>query len=202
AGHGKQGYCDLWKYQANSRVLLQRRWDYEPIFLDAYSSDESKMIMQAKIQRLPRGLFGFSGIMDFLYDTDDTTIVGVWFPYQCPYSYCFSLQVEATAYRSTTGNDDDYKLMPWKIPKQTFKSFLKTFYDDIVLKNFANCTENLPESPLDPWPRIRLEFNTCVPNGEGMPEIAPQGYYKVVFAVVGEVDWGFVSTCRVFDKLV
>lgn len=110
--------------------------------------------------------------------------------------------MEARAYRSPTGNDDDYKEMPWRIPKQTWTSFLKTFWDDIIVANFGNCTKNMPAEPLDPWPQIRLEYETCIVKGEGMPEIAPQGFYKVVFNVVGEVEFGFVCTARVFDKLI
>lgn len=92
--------------------------------------------------------------------------------------------------------------MPWHVTKQPFKTFTATFYDDLVLKNFANCTMNLPPEPLDPWPHIRLEFTNCQPNWEGMPELAPQGFYKLVFIVEGEVEWGFSAIARVFHKLV
>lgn len=54
---------------------MQRRWDYEPIFLEPYSADESKLEFTTKINRLPKGQFGFSGVLDFKYDVDDTTIV-------------------------------------------------------------------------------------------------------------------------------
>lgn len=91
--------------------------------------------------------------------------------------------------------------MPWRIPKQTFKEFLDNFYDDLVVKNFANCS-NLPPQPLDPWPRLRLEYDQCQPDLDKLPELAPQGFYKVRFSVTGEVDWGFETTTRVFDKLV
>ncbi|KAH8296941.1 hypothetical protein KR044_001167, partial [Drosophila immigrans] len=162
----------------------QRRWDYEPISIDPYTSDSEKLAIDFRIKRNNQGDYNYNGFFTFNYDIDDNTMV------------------EATAKRSQSGNDDDYKPVPWSIPRQPYFEFIKNFYDDLVYKNFGKCSNFRTPDDVLPWKKDNYSFFDCSIEGDGMPEIAPQGYYKINFNVDGEVDWGFEAVCKIFDKLM
>jgi len=90
--------------------------------------------------------------------------------------------------------------MPWTIKKQTYTEFIENFYDDIIYSNFAGCSNMPKPDEVLPWRRTNYTFKDCIVEGDGLPEMAPQGYYKVVFKVTGEVEWGFVAISRITDK--
>ncbi|XP_034102071.1 uncharacterized protein LOC117566639 [Drosophila albomicans] len=162
----------------------KRRWDYEPISVDPYTSDRDKLDVEFRIKRSPRGEYFFAGFVNFNYVMDETTMM------------------EATAMRSQSGNDDDYTPVPWSIPKQNYEEFFKNFYENLVYKNFGGCSNFRAPADLFPWVNGNYSFSDCEVSGDGMPEIAPQGYYKINFNVTGEVEWGFESVCKIFDKLM
>ncbi|KAH8372123.1 hypothetical protein KR093_010118, partial [Drosophila rubida] len=162
----------------------QRRWDYEPITMEPYTSDPDKLFIDFRIKRNSRGDYNYFGYFYFNYDIDETTMV------------------EATAMRSQSGNEDDYKPVPWTISKQPYQEFLENFYHDLVYKNFGSCSNFKKPEDVLPWENGNYTFSDCEITGDGMPEIAPQGYYKIDFNVTGEVDWGFQAVCKIFDKLM
>ncbi|XP_064543238.1 uncharacterized protein LOC135431834 [Drosophila montana] len=140
------------------------------------------MNLEADVEPNGRKGYVFTGKVLVNFDMDDTTMV------------------EATAYRSSSGAEDDYKILPWSIPKQTFKSFADSHYKDIVYKNLKQCS-NIPEPEnVYPWPKGTYKFDRCTATGDGMPEIAPEGYYKVIFTISGEVETGFTTIVRLFTK--
>lgn len=109
-------------------------------------------------------------------------------------------QVEALIYHSQTGGEDDYKQMPWNVPQKPFSEFMAEFYKDMLYANLGECS-NLAEPGKEiPWPMITYKFANCAVTGEGMPEIAPEGYYKIFFTVTGQVDWGFVFIMKIVSK--
>lgn len=61
--------------EALSTEHPQRKWDYEPVSVNTYSSDESKLKFVAKVDRVARGEFAISATIDFNYTPDDTTMV-------------------------------------------------------------------------------------------------------------------------------
>jgi len=90
--------------------------------------------------------------------------------------------------------------MPWSIKKQTYPEYIEGFYEDMIYANLAHCT-NLPEpANASPWKRANYTLTECIVEGKGMPEMAPQGYYKVIFTATGEVDWVFETVVKIFDK--
>ncbi|XP_034480170.1 uncharacterized protein LOC117785978 [Drosophila innubila] len=160
----------------------KRSWDYEPISVDSTSSDSNKLDIDIRVKRMPRGEFAYDGYIKYNYDITEDTMI------------------EAEAFRSNSGRDEDYTPMPWTIPKQPFSKFIDDFYKDMIYENFHSCS-NMP-APDDgiPYKIGNWTFNECVVEGKGMPEMAPQGYLKVIFKITGEVEWGFVSVSRIFDK--
>lgn len=104
------------------------------------------------------------------------------------------------ALRSTSGREDDYTPMPWIIEKQLFTKFIKDFYEEMLYDNLHSCS-NMP-SPDNVFPikRGNWTLNECIVEGKGLPEMAPQGYYKIILNVTGDVEWGFVSVAKITDK--
>ncbi|XP_034480169.1 uncharacterized protein LOC117785977 [Drosophila innubila] len=159
-----------------------RKWDYEPISMEPHTSDPKKFSIDLRIKRMPRGEFAYDGYLNFAYDVDENTMV------------------EAVAYRSQSGREEEYVLMPWSIEKQPYTKYVEDFYEDVVYSNFGSCTTLPTPEKANPWQRGNYTFKECVVEGKGMPEIAPQGFYKVIFTATGEVDWGIEAVVRITDK--
>ncbi|BFG03215.1 uncharacterized protein DMAD_02520 [Drosophila madeirensis] len=164
-----------------------KKWEYEPVSLATYSTDESQLKVESKIDRLKRGEFGLTAILEWKYDTDETTMV------------------EASAYRSDSGAENDYKLLPWTIPKQPFFDYLDTYYKDVIIKNLGHCS-NLPQFTgkfQPPWPKQTYKVDKCIFDGEGLPEVVPPGFYKIIFITSGpnQPEWGFTLVLKVTTKL-
>ncbi|XP_016957977.1 uncharacterized protein LOC108029980 [Drosophila biarmipes] len=164
-----------------------RKWDYEPISIDCNTSDDSLININTKIVRINRGEFGISAKVEWNYDTTDETMV------------------EAVVYRSTSGDESDYKVLPFSLPKQTFYDYLNTYYKDVIIKNFGGCS-NIPqfEDKFEPpWPKKTYIADKCVIDGDGFPEILPIGFYKIVFNCTGpnQPSWSFVAIIKLTTKM-
>ncbi|XP_064543537.1 uncharacterized protein LOC135432023 [Drosophila montana] len=160
----------------------KRNWDYEPISIVTRTTDASKMNLEADVERIGRDECVFTAKLLLNFDMDDTTMV------------------EATAYRSYSGSEDDYKVLPFRVPKQTFKQFAQTHYKEIAYKNLKECS-NIPEPEnVYPWPKGTYHFDNCTVTGDGMPEVVPVGYYKLVFTISGQVDFGFTNIGKVITN--
>ncbi|XP_030558036.1 uncharacterized protein LOC115760708 [Drosophila novamexicana] len=159
----------------------KRQWDYEPLSINGRTSDASKLTIETEIARERREKY-ITATFGIKYQFDETTMI------------------EAIAYRSQTGSSNDYQLMPWSIPKQPFQDYIKDYYKDVIYGNFGACS-NLPKPGTEtPFPKMTLKLVKCVLTGEGMPEVAPEGYYKILFSVTGEVEWGFELVVKVISK--
>jgi len=53
-----------------------------------------------------------------------------------------------------------------------------------------------------PWPKNVYILDKCVANGEGLPDIAPEGYFKLVYKMTGQVEWGFTLIVKVEHKVI
>ncbi|KAH8291188.1 hypothetical protein KR054_009616, partial [Drosophila jambulina] len=164
----------------------QRKWDYEPLSINTYTSDESKLKIVAKVERVARGEFAIGATIDFKYELDDTTMV------------------EAVAHRSSSGAESDYKLIPFNIPKQPWMDFMNTHYKDVVIPNLGKCSNIVQfEDKFDGnWPQQVYTLDKCVADSDGFPEMVPEGFYRVNFTVTGPVDWGFVLVVKISTKLM
>ncbi|XP_017025083.3 uncharacterized protein [Drosophila kikkawai] len=168
-------------------IEAARKWDYEPISFITTTSDPSRLSFEVKIDRLGRGDFALSGTIDWKYDATENTMV------------------EASAYRSSSGDESDYKLLPWSIPKQPFYEYLNTYYKDVIIKNLGHCT-NLPQFQgkfQPPFPQGTYKLIKCKSDGDGLPEIAPPGFYKIIFTKSGpdQPTWGFTAIFKLTNKL-
>ncbi|XP_017117261.1 uncharacterized protein LOC108139151 [Drosophila elegans] len=164
-----------------------RKWDYEPISVTALSSDESLVKFEPKIIRMGRGELGISADVLWNYDTSEETMVS------------------ADVYRSTSGDERDYKLLPWKIPNQPLYEYLDNYYKDVIVKNFAPCS-NLPqfEGKFEPpIPKQTYTADKCVFEGDGLPEIAPPGFYKIIFNCTGpdQPTWSLEAIIKLTNKM-
>lgn len=113
-------------------------------------------------------------------------------------------QVEADVHHCSSGDEDDYKMMPWSIPKQPFFEYLNGFYKDAFIKNVGHCS-NMVQFDGDfvpPWPRNVYKLDKCVASGEGLPDIAPEGFYNLEYKMTGQVDWGFTLIVKVSPKVI
>ncbi|XP_022218383.1 uncharacterized protein LOC111071388 [Drosophila obscura] len=163
-----------------------RKWDYEPMSITGHSSDESMLKIEPKIDRIKRGEFAISATIYFNYLLDD------------------KVMVEALCYRSSTGQESDYKLTPFNIPKQPYEEFLNTHYKDMVIKNLGNCS-NLPQFKdkfVPPWPQKTYKLENCVADSDGFPEVLPLGFYKIMLTFTGHVDWGLTIITKLTNKLM
>nr|XP_044251790.1 LOW QUALITY PROTEIN: uncharacterized protein LOC108069295 [Drosophila takahashii] len=171
-----------------NNISFQRKWDYEPLSITSTTSDESLILFKMKIVRIRRGEYGISPM------SSGTSILLTkpWW-------------IEASAYRSISGEDNDYKVLPWSLPKQPFYQYLNTYYKDVIMKNFAHCT-NIPvfkDKFEPPWPKKTYIGDKCVIDGDGLPEIAPPGYYKIVFAGSGpdQPSWSFAAVVKLTIRI-
>ncbi|KAH8348349.1 hypothetical protein KR084_006649, partial [Drosophila pseudotakahashii] len=164
-----------------------RKWDCEPVSMSTTSSDESKLKFDMKVDRLGRAEWGISATLEWKYDSNEET----W--------------VEASAYHSSSGAESEYKLLPWAIPKQSFYDYLNTNYKDVLMKNVGHCS-NFPQFEgtfQPPWPQSTYKLDKCKITGDGLPDIAPPGFYKIIFSTYGngQPTWGFTGVFKLTNKL-
>uniref|UniRef100_A0A6P4E9K5 Uncharacterized protein LOC108037958 n=1 Tax=Drosophila rhopaloa TaxID=1041015 RepID=A0A6P4E9K5_DRORH len=164
----------------------KRKWDYEPLSIESFSTDENLLKMEAKVERLGRGEFAITATIDFKYEPDENTFV------------------EAVGYRSTSGDENDYKLIPLSIPKQPFTEFMNSHYKDMVIPNLGGCSNiiQFKDKFEPPWPMKVYNLKQCVADSDGFPDVVPEGYYKVNFTMSNPVDWGFILIVKITTKLM
>ncbi|XP_017014750.2 uncharacterized protein [Drosophila takahashii] len=168
-------------------IRAARKWDYEPISITGYTSDESLMSYNISIDRIGRGEYGISGNADWKYDVTEETMV------------------EGIAYRSSSGAESDYRVLPYSIPKQSFYEYLNTYYKDVIMRNVAHCS-NIPtfkDKFQPPWPKKIYTAEKCVVDGEGLPEIVPPGFYKVIGNCTGpdQPTWSVTIVFKLTNKI-
>lgn len=106
-------------------------------------------------------------------------------------------------YRSASGSESDYKLLPYAVPKKPFPS-AKTPYDEIAYPNLSLCS-NIPKIEGDvllPWPRNLYTFHLCAFSEGVIPEVMVDGFYKIIINLTGEVDWSLTIVIRIRTKLI
>ncbi|EDV55052.1 uncharacterized protein LOC6547072 [Drosophila erecta] len=164
----------------------KRKWDYEPLSIETYSTDESMLKIEAKVDRVGRGEYAISANIEFKYTPDENTMV------------------QASAYRSSSGEENDYKIIPLSIPKQPYSEFMNNHYKDVVIPNLGGCSNliKFEDKFVPPWPQNTYVLDKCVANSDGFPDIVPEGYYKVNFTMMNPVDWGFILIVKISTKLV
>lgn len=106
--------------------------------------------------------------------------------------------------RSPSGNENDFRPLPYTIPKISFSDAKKNYYKQFLYSNIAHCS-NIPtyeEIENTPWPKMKYKLERCVPTCEGIPEILPEGTYKFIFKCTGEVEIGMTLVAKIKSKLL
>lgn len=109
-------------------------------------------------------------------------------------------QLETIIYSSTSGSENDYKVLPYSIPSITFNEFLEKHYNEIIYANFRNCSNlALFKNRLEtPWKKATYTFNLCRPKGDGSPDVLPDGFYKIFVRISGEIEVILIAVFKVF----
>jgi len=107
-------------------------------------------------------------------------------------------------YRSQSGMDNDFTPLPYAIPKNTFKEAIHKYYNDCLYENVKHCSNLPPVEEIDnhPVPKKRYYLERCVFPGKGLPEILPEGIYKVVLSITGDFDWGVTFVAKLSSKII
>ncbi|XP_017077714.1 uncharacterized protein LOC108112384 [Drosophila eugracilis] len=137
-------------------------WEATPLSIGGTTTNPSAMDMDLRIERISRSEFGFSGTFFWNIDMED------------------SVMVEMRILSSHSGDEADYKMTPWSIPQQKFTDYIDTFYKDMLRPNLGNCTD-MPvydSGYVPPWPKMTFTFNRCTLNGQGLPDIVAEGFYR------------------------
>nr|XP_016940562.1 uncharacterized protein LOC108017904 isoform X2 [Drosophila suzukii] len=164
-----------------------RRWEYELMSVETYSSDESLMKIDVKVERVDRGVYGVTGSVNWNYDTSDETMV------------------QASVFKSNSGDESDYKSLPWAIPAQSLYEHMNTYYKDVSMKNFKHCS-NVPQFEGKFQPPIQKQIysgDKCVINCDGLPDIVPPGFYKIIMKCSGpgQPTWNATVISKVTTKI-
>jgi len=108
------------------------------------------------------------------------------------------------AYRSSSGEESDYKIIPLSIPKQNYVEFMNNNYKDVVIPNLGGCSNlvKFEDKFKPPWPKNTYKLEKCVADSDGFPDMVPEGYYKVNFTMSNPVDWGFVLIVKISTKFM
>ncbi|XP_017867667.1 PREDICTED: uncharacterized protein LOC108616757 [Drosophila arizonae] len=161
----------------------KRNWDYEPISVHFVTSDASKINVISEVVRVSRYEYAISGNLTVTEDLDETTMI------------------EAICYRSKSGAEDDYSILPFSIPNQPLEDFTKSYYKDILYKSLKHCSNVPPPEEAYPWPKGVVTFDMCSATGEGLPEYLPEGYYKIIFNLRGGVEIAYTGIVKLTTKL-
>ncbi|XP_052839701.1 uncharacterized protein LOC128254587 isoform X1 [Drosophila gunungcola] len=142
--------------------VAKKTWEATPMSIGGSTTNPSAMDMDLRIERISRGEFGFSGTFFWNIDMDE------------------NVMVEMRILSSYSGREDDYKMTPWSIQPQKFTDYIDTFYKDMLIPNLGNCTD-LPRFDsgfVPPWPKGNFNFTRCSCNGNGLPEVMSEGFYR------------------------
>lgn len=80
---------------------------------------------------------------------------------------------------------------------------MSKYYDELLYKNVVNCS-NLPKIEGGFTPRFQrgvFILDRCEMDGNGFPDILPDGYYKLLFSLTGQAQFSFVIIVKLTTKL-
>ncbi|KAL5275856.1 hypothetical protein ACFFRR_001594 [Megaselia abdita] len=151
-------------------VGLARNWDYSFIALEQTIDKPDILDINLEMRRLVKRDYAVNGTITFKKEVGS------------------SLQVSCKTYRSPRGNDD-YKPMPFILPKLSAKDFINGVYKEILMNDVHRCS-NAPYFE-DEWNEIikgTYTFNMCKLNFDNWPESVLPGFYKLVMDTFDDND--------------
>ncbi|XP_073828007.1 uncharacterized protein [Musca autumnalis] len=160
----------------------QKTWTYEVKSMEAHSADESILKFDISIERVSRGVYAISGSV--------TLNVDVYEDHPC--------DIEGGAFRSNNGVND-YKILPFKVPRQHIITAMNTFYKDMLMDSLSECS-NLPVFDDKFEPPLRkgvYSLEKCQFSQDGFPNHMSEGFYKTEMFGNGYVDWSLTVVVQV-----
>ncbi|XP_013107549.2 uncharacterized protein LOC106087162 [Stomoxys calcitrans] len=144
----------------------EKNWTYELISVESTSSDPNIADIAVSEKRIRRGLYAFSGFLDFKTDLDDTTTL------------------DLRVYRSSTERDEDYQLTPFVIENEILTNFINFHYKAYIMAAIKDCAPTAPQYDGDyefepPFAKIRIDVNECGVPTDGFPNLMEYGMYKI-----------------------
>uniref|UniRef100_A0A1A9Z4T5 MD-2-related lipid-recognition domain-containing protein n=1 Tax=Glossina pallidipes TaxID=7398 RepID=A0A1A9Z4T5_GLOPL len=179
-------YSSLCLKGLEAMVITKKTWTYELLSCTLESPDPEKMHGDLKVKHLTRTELALTGFAELNYDLaedDDNTI-------------------EVLAYRSATGSESDYQLLPYSVKRQNVIVFLNGLYKDLIMKSLSECS-NLPfftDKFTGPIEKKRYELDNCIFSDESFPNHLPEGFYRLVGQFDGEVQWSVIINVQVMKK--
>ncbi|XP_061401026.1 uncharacterized protein LOC133336759 [Musca vetustissima] len=143
-----------------------KNWTYELVSIEATTTDPDIADIAVKEKRIGRGLYAFSGFLDFKTDLDDSTVVDV------------------RVYRSSTEREQDYQLTPFVIDNETLTNFINFHYKAYIMPSIKECAPDAPQFEGDdefepPFSKMRIDVNDCDVPVDGFPNLLEYGLYKI-----------------------
>uniref|UniRef100_A0A1A9WC55 MD-2-related lipid-recognition domain-containing protein n=1 Tax=Glossina brevipalpis TaxID=37001 RepID=A0A1A9WC55_9MUSC len=166
-------------------VIKEKTWTYELLSCKLETSDPEKLNGEIKVKHLTRTELAIQGYADINYDigSDDDTI-------------------EIIAYRSSTGSESDYQLLPYGVPRQPLMTFINDLYKSLLMESLATCS-NLPvfeDKLTGPLEQKRYELNDCQFSEEAFPNHLQEGFYRLNAQFKGQIEWSVVINVEVIKK--
>ncbi|KAH8302741.1 hypothetical protein KR044_010366, partial [Drosophila immigrans] len=185
-----------------------RNWEYELISFYTYSNDESQFNISSRIERSARNDLSFSMDIDWKYDIAEVDTVFMRFEYLNELSLdnhcCCCFQLEMKIYRSPDGNTNEFRPIPYAIPETKASELIGKYYDDLFYSALSHCSNlvKYQDFPNGKFPQKHYEFRRCVVNYSTLPQLMPQGTYKVEFVILHGFKWGVEVVARVTPRII
>ncbi|XP_073844951.1 uncharacterized protein [Musca autumnalis] len=166
----------------------EKNWTYELISIEASTTDPDIADIAVKEKRLGRGLYAFSGFLDFKKDLDDSTVVDV------------------RVYRSSTEREQDYQLTPFVIDNEILTNFINFHYKAYIMPTIKECAPAAPQFEGDeefvaPFGKKRIDVTDCDVPVDGFPNLLEYGLYKVEAYARNEIEMHLKVVVRVEKPL-
>ncbi|XP_073828209.1 uncharacterized protein [Musca autumnalis] len=159
-----------------------KTWTYEIKSVESSTSDASLINVDLSVERVARGVYAVSGALTFNFDVNEGD----------------AFDVEAGSFRSDNGVND-YKVLPFKMPRQHLFSTLNSFYKDMLMETLSECS-NMPvfEDKFEPpFSKGVYTFEKCQFSQDGFPNHLADGFYKIIISGHGIVEWSLTAIAQV-----
>uniref|UniRef100_A0A1A9WYY4 Uncharacterized protein n=1 Tax=Glossina brevipalpis TaxID=37001 RepID=A0A1A9WYY4_9MUSC len=167
------------------------------------------LLIVKRLPRVERALSGYCILSFDIEESDDTErtwtydILGLKTYSSNPEFISFNISIEILAYRSATGSELDYQLLPFSVPRMHFLTFINGYYKDNAMNDYEKCS-NLPvfQGKLTKFVKNKYELHECQYSEDGFPSHLLPGYYRLIFLGHGRCEVKIIFEVQVISKYV
>ncbi|TMW53005.1 hypothetical protein DOY81_001868, partial [Sarcophaga bullata] len=157
-------------------------WTFEILEVNCINNSPDLFDMSLKLKRIARGYFALEGTITVGEDLTDES------------------RVHADLFYSPMGQQ--FMRTPFAISEMPISQYFNTFYKDLFLEAFNECSTNPPlkdssETFIPPWRKTVMVLENCNLSNANMPSHMRSGYYKLIFEISNKVE----STLTVLGKV-